>query len=72
MSEYNIIYGPPGTGKTTRLMDIIEYELGTKGVEPDKIAFVTFTRKGAYEGINRVAYKFNLPNEAFPYFRTLH
>lgn len=72
MPEYNIIYGPPGTGKTTRLMDIIEYELGTKGVEPDKIAFVTFTRKGAYEGINRAAYKFNLPNEAFPYFRTLH
>jgi superfamily I DNA/RNA helicase len=72
MAEYNIIYGPPGTGKTTRLLEIIDFELGTMGVPSDQIAFVTFTRKGANEGINRAAAKFDLPYEAFPYFRTLH
>ena len=72
MAEYNIIYGPPGTGKTTRLLDIVEYEMGEMNVPADKIAFVTFTRRGAFEGINRAATKFNLPYEAFPYFKTLH
>lgn len=72
MAEYNIIYGPPGTGKTTKLLDIIDFEIGTMNVPADRIAFVTFTRKGAVEGISRAAEKFNLPYEAFPYFRTLH
>lgn len=72
MAEYNIIYGPPGTGKTTRLLEIIDFEMVEMNVPSDKIAFVTFTRKGANEGINRAAGKFNLPPEAFPYFKTLH
>ncbi len=66
----NIIYGPPGTGKTTYLLDILEKEL--REVEPDKIAFVSFTRQGAYEGRDRAIEKFGYKEDDFPYFRTLH
>jgi len=68
--ETNIIYGPPGTGKTTYLLDILEKEL--REVAPDKIAFVSFTREGAYQGRNRAIEKFKYTEDDFPYFRTLH
>ena len=65
-----IIIGPPGTGKTTTLLDILDSELDR--VDPDKIAFVSFTRKGAYEARDRAIDKFNFLPQDFAYFRTLH
>lgn len=65
-----IIIGPPGTGKTTRLLNILEDEL--KHVDPNKIAFVSFTRKGAYEARDRAIDIFNFNKHDLPYFRTLH
>jgi len=65
-----IIFGAPGCGKTTRLMEILEDEL--KKNEPDRIAFVSFTRKGAYEGRDRAMEKFGYDEASLPYFRTLH
>lgn len=66
-----VIYGPPGTGKTTRLLNIVEQEMHD-GIAPDRIAFVTFTKKAAKEAISRATTKFNLSASDFPYFRTLH
>lgn len=65
-----ILVGPPGTGKTTRLMSILEEELKT--VDSTRIAFVTFTREGANQGITRAVEKTGLPKDSFPFFRTLH
>lgn len=68
--ETEIIYGPPGTGKTTFLLDVLEKELETN--DPDKIAFVSFTKKGAYEAKDRAREKFGFTDNDLPYFRTLH
>lgn len=65
-----IIFGPPGTGKTTKLLSILEEELGR--VKPEEIAFVSFTRKGSYEGKHRTIKKFKISEKRLPYFRTLH
>lgn len=66
-----IILGPPGTGKTTSLLDILDEEL-SKGTEPEKIGFVSFTRKAADEAAERASARFNLPRSRFPWFRTIH
>ncbi len=66
-----IILGPPGTGKTTTLLDEVEKELA-RGVSPDRVGFVTFTKKGANEAIERACKRFKLNAKQLPHFRTLH
>ena len=66
-----IILGPPGTGKTTTLLAQVEAEL-SRGVAPDRIGFVTFTRRAAEEAVSRACAKFELTRDDLPYFRTLH
>lgn len=68
--ETNIICGSPGCGKTTYLLNVVEKELKTH--DPNEIAFVSFTRQGAYEGRDRAIEKFNYTINDFLYFRTLH
>ena len=68
--DVKIIFGPPGTGKTTHLLNILEKEL--KENNPAEIAYVSFTKEGAYQGRNRALEKFNYNEDDFPYFRTLH
>lgn len=70
MANIHKLFGAPGCGKTTRLMAILMEELKT--VPSERIAYVSFTRKGAYEGSNRAADQYNLKDKQMPYFRTLH
>lgn len=66
-----IILGPPGTGKTTTLLGIVEAELES-GVDPERIAYVSFTRKAAHEAAERAQKKFKMAETRFRWFRTLH
>jgi superfamily I DNA/RNA helicase len=65
-----IIFGAPGCGKTHYLLNLLE-ELLTK-YKPHEIAFVSFTRRGAYEGKVRARERFGYSLSELPYFRTLH
>jgi DNA helicase-2/ATP-dependent DNA helicase PcrA len=64
------IFGSPGAGKTTRLLNLLVSLLQV--YSPKEIAFVSFTRKGAYEGKERALEKFGFSEEDTPYFKTLH
>ena len=65
-----LILGPPGCGKTTRCLEIVEQEL--ERVEPNRIAYVSFTRKAVEEAVARAGEKFGYTRKELPYFRTLH
>ena len=65
-----VLLANAGAGKTSKLMDILLEELKTR--RPEEIAFVTFTKKGANEGLRRACSKFNISPDELPYFRTLH
>ena len=71
MSKQTLILGPPGTGKTEHLMRVLETEL-TSGVQPNRIAFLTFTKKAAEVAQVRAMDRFNFKKQDLPYFRTLH
>lgn len=66
-----LILGPPGTGKTTKLLDIVDAALQS-GTRPDKVGFVSFTRKAVNEARARASDRFNIPPEDLTYYRTIH
>lgn len=66
-----LILGGPGSGKTTRLLDVVDAEIRS-GTRPDRIAFVSFTKKAASEAKERAMARFNLDDDDLPHFRTLH
>lgn len=68
--EVKVILANAGTGKTRRLIEEVTQELKTR--RPEEIAFVTFTRKGAEEGLRRICSKLLYDPDDLPYFRTLH
>lgn len=68
--EVKILLANAGTGKTRRLIEEVSKELETR--RPEELAFVTFTRKGAEEGLRRVCSKLMYEPDELPYFRTLH
>lgn len=66
------IFGTAGAGKTTYLINEME-KLFKQGVDPEKIAFVSFTNKAVDEMTERVISKFSKFNKKqFNNFRTIH
>jgi len=70
MNNLTKIFGAPGCGKTHYLLNLLDDLL--KVYQPQDIAYVSFTRKGAYEGRDRAIEKFGYSQNDFPFFRTLH
>ena len=66
-----LVLGAPGTGKTTYCLAEVEQAL-RKGSRPDKIAYVSFTKKAIQEAIQRATQTLNIEADDLPYFRTLH
>lgn len=64
-------FGPPGTGKTYTLMNVVRNYL-ERGTEPERIGFVSFSKKATEEARNRAASELNLDYKRMPFFRTLH
>lgn len=75
MNSFNgtldIYLASAGTGKTHQLMNIIDYHL-KNGTPIDRIAFVTFTKKGAEVAQLRTAEQFGFPLDKLKNFRTIH
>lgn len=61
------ILGPPGTGKTTFLLNKLQEEI-ENGIDPSRIAFLTFTRAARLEALKRTGKTEN----QFPYCKTIH
>lgn len=66
-----LLFGPPGTGKTHTLIQEVERAISS-GVSPDRIGYVSFTKKAISEALNRACDRFNLDAKDLPWFRTLH
>lgn len=43
-----------------------------KTTDPDRLAFVSYTRQGTYEGVKRAQEKFKLKAVDVPFFKTIH
>jgi superfamily I DNA/RNA helicase len=63
--------GPPGCSKTTTLIRHMMEHLEA-GVSPERIAFVTFTKKAAREAMDRAVAATGFSAKRFPFFKTLH
>lgn len=53
------------------MLNIVEEELAS-GVRPDRIAFLTFTKKAANEAAERAMARFGMSRRELPYFSTIH
>lgn len=66
-----LVLGGPGAGKTTRLLAIVR-AARLRGVAPNRIALVTFTKAAVKEAIKRATDDLGLPPDSLPHFKTVH
>lgn len=66
-----ILLGPPGTGKTTSLINLLSEYLD-RGIKPNRIGFLSFTKQATEEARGRAMARFGFKENDLPYFRTLH
>ena len=71
MIEPLAIVGPPGTGKTHTLIEIVRQRL-KDGVPPNKVAFLSFSKKAAEEARSRAIDELSIDSRDLVHFRTLH
>lgn len=71
MTAWRLIVGPPGTGKTTELLRVLREEIA-RGVRPERIAFLSFTRAARLEALVRVTKELGLSEDDMPWCRTVH
>lgn len=69
-SDIKVVFAGAGCGKTTYLIGKVKEELAS--VLSEEIAFVSFTRKGASEGLDRLIRETRISRERLPYFKTLN
>lgn len=67
----DIYLASAGTGKTRTLLNIIQKHM-EDGIQPERIAFVTFTRKGAEVSRIRMSQDLGIPLTRLKNFRTIH
>lgn len=68
---FDIYHASAGTGKTTTLVQIIKQKL-KEGIQPERIAFVTFTRAAAEVARLRTSEALGIPLSRLCNFRTIH
>lgn len=65
------LLGPPGTGKTTWLIAELK-RLLKSGVSPDRVAFVSFSRRAIREAKDHARQLSECASSELPHFRTIH
>lgn len=69
--KLTVVVGQPGTGKTSHLLQRVDDCL-EDGILPDRIGYVSFTRRALDVMRGRMATVYNLGRKDLPHFRTLH
>ncbi len=59
--EHNLVVAGAGSGKTLTIAGKVKYLCETKGIKPEDILLITFTRKAAQEMTERIANKLGYP-----------
>lgn len=59
--EYALIVAGAGTGKTTTMTSKVKYLVDHKGVDPEKILVMSYTKKAVEELSERIVDAFNIP-----------
>ena len=62
--EHNLVVAGAGSGKTLTISGKVKYLCETKGIRPEDILLITFTRKAAQEMTDRIADKLGYPVQA--------